>query len=156
MINLEELKQFLLEADKPHAFGTAEVKAETDGSRSIVYEQGDWRMHDNFYGGEPYGGRQVIFYKCQPVWLCVYYGRVLGDNAVAWLYSFLREALQHPEDEIYRGPSSYKKGDLEYKNQASGNMENFSGREVILKDNQEIYEASYIGGLVDQRAKGSL
>lgn len=33
-------------------------------------------MNDNFFGGEPYGGREVVFYEEKPVWMMVYYGWV--------------------------------------------------------------------------------
>ena len=118
VMDITELKQFLVESNKPHAEGTAKVTTEEDKSHTIVFAKGDWKMHDNFFGGEPYGGRQVIFLKNVPVCMCVYYGAV-HDTSLApdKVYDFLREALQHPvPDQPFRGPEIYKKGSLEYKN----------------------------------------
>lgn len=157
MINLDELKAFLKKADMPHATGTAEIKHEADGSRTITFEEGRWSMHDNFFGGEPYGGRQVVFYKGEPVWLCVYYGRVTNTEPAPEIYDFLRDSLANPDEaSLHRGPSSYKKNEMRYKNKSKGNVDNFSGHEVITRDSVQIYEATYLGGLIDQRAKGSL
>ncbi len=142
----------------PHADGSAEMVVEADGSRSIVFEEGHWRMHDNFFGGEPYGGRQVVFYQGQPVWLCVYYGKVSSDSESAdEIYDFLREALQYPPAEMpLRGPTSYKKGNLEYRHKVPNNIEDFESEEVILHLSKRVYWAKLVGGLVDQRFRGSV
>ena len=157
-ITQEVLHQFLLKANMPHADGSADLVREEDGSQTIAFEDGDWRMHDNFFGGEPYGGRQVVFHEDTPVWICLYYGQVPGvDQVPDKIYDFLREALQHPlEDMPYRGPKSYKKAGLEYKNALTGAFDNYSGREVILKNGKEVYWATYFGGLIDQRYRDSL
>lgn len=34
-----------------------------DNSRTIEYENGDWRYHDKYFGGEPYGGREIVHYR---------------------------------------------------------------------------------------------
>jgi hypothetical protein len=154
----DNLKKFLLKANMPHAAGTANMRNESNGSRTILFEDGDWSMEDNFYGGEPYGGQQVVFYKGKPYWICVYYGQVSDTSLTPdEVYGFLREALQYPpEDRPFRGPDSYKKGNLEYKNSLEGEANNYSGKEVILENEKEIYWAKYMGGLVDQRFQDSL
>lgn len=157
VMNLKELENFLVKANKPHADGTAKMKNESDNSRSIEFELRDYRMHDNFFGGEPYGGRQVIFYKGKPVWMCVYYGQVHNTgSSSSSVYAFLRLALQHPENgKPYRGPDNFSKGEFEYKNKVEGAIDSFSGEEYISKGGKQIYWAKYFGGLVDQRDSGS-
>lgn len=155
---MNELKKFLEKANMPHTLGTADTKKEKNGSRTITFEDGDWSMEDNFFGGEPYGGQQVVFYKEKPHWLCVYYGRVhdteLSPDVV---YDFLREALQYPEEgKPYRGPANYKKDNLEYRNKISGDADNLFGEEEILDKGKQIYWAKYMGGLVDQRSRDSM
>ena len=75
---MDELRQFIHNASKKtYASGDENLrKKNDDGSTTIVYEEGDYRYHDNYFGGEPFAGRMVIFYKNQPVWIMVYYGHV--------------------------------------------------------------------------------
>jgi hypothetical protein len=126
---------------------------EKDKSKTIVFKLGDWKYNDNYFGGEPYGGREVVFYKNQPIYMMVYYGSV--DKSVKdfkKVYKFLREALNLiPEDKPFRGPKFYKNEDYAYRNWFSGDINNFSGVEKIYFGKKKIYEAKYLGGLVDQR-----
>lgn len=154
-LNHDELKAFLMRANMPHATGAAKTTKESDGSRTIEYAEGDWRMHDNFFGGEPYGGRLVIFYKDQPVFIEVYYGQT--SQPADEVYAFLREALQHPDEaHPFRGPAEYQKGDLIYKCETEGDISSHTVHEWIYEGDTEIYWAVIIGGLVDQNARGAM
>lgn len=154
-VNLGELKTFLMKANIPHATGRAEIISEADGSRTIEYSEGDYRMHDNFFGGEPYGGRLVIFFKNKPVFMEVYYGQT--SRPADKVYDFLREALQHPDkDNPYRGPAEYTKGQFTYKSSTEGDITNHIVKEFIYDGDDEIYWAVIIGGLVDQNARGAM
>jgi len=125
---------------------------EDDGSTSIPYVKGDWRSHDNFFGGEPYGGRIVVFYQNNPVWIMIYYGWVAEGVDTDPVYTILRGALkQMPKESPYRGPKEYKENDLTYTNTWQGDIERFSGEEQITQNTKTIYKANYMGGLVDQR-----
>src|SRR6266446_8026852 len=77
------LLQFLLDASRRgYAAGGGVVKVqEADHSTTIVLEHGKWRFHDNYFGGEPYGGREVVFLEGRPIWMAVYYGWVEGASA---------------------------------------------------------------------------
>lgn len=154
-VDLGELKAFLIKANMPHATGQAEVKTENDGSRTIEFEEGEYRMHDNFFGGEPYGGRLVVFYKDKPLFMEVYYGQT--SRPADEVYDFLREALQHPgKENPFRGPAEYKKGSLTYKSSTEGDVTNHTVKEFIYDGKDEIYWAVVIGGLVDQNASGAM
>ncbi len=153
-MDIEALKAFLLKASLLHAFGTSNARAVQDGSTTITFEQDDWSFHDNFFGGEPYGGRAIIHYKQKPVWIMVYYGKIHSTSLAAdIIHNFLRLVLQHPpQDKPLRGPDSFIKGNFEYRNEVRGTMSNYSGKELILNGSKEIYWATYSGGLVDQQA----
>lgn len=152
----EQLHTYLLEVAKA---GYANKEAEKlwvknpDGSTTITHENNDWSMHDNFFGGEPYGGREVIFYKDKPYWIMVYYGEVSGSvENVGEVYSFLQEALSNPDSKLpLRGPMELEKENMKYEFQCEGDIEKFEGKEKIFKSGEEIYNASFMGGLVDQR-----
>ncbi|OHA57710.1 MAG: hypothetical protein A2114_02415 [Candidatus Vogelbacteria bacterium GWA1_51_14] len=151
------LQRFLAEANR-HGYAAGESKnwiKEPDGSTTIDYEFGFWRYHDNFFGGEPYGGREVVFYEGKAVWMMVYYGWVEVGQDASLIYRFLREALlkQNDENLPLRGPKSYTNLDFVYRCDWSkgSTLCCFSGHEQIF--NREfglLYRAHFEGGLVDR------
>jgi hypothetical protein len=154
-MNTKALRNFLIETKKA-GYGAGDSKTwikEKDGSTTIIFESGDFKMHDNFFGGEPYGGNDVIFYKGQAVWMMVYYGLIIpsvGD--LEEFYEFLKRALrQQPEDLPLRGPKLFKDGEFTYRNKVKGSLEDYVGEEIIFKNKVQIYKANYVGGLVNQR-----
>lgn len=153
--NTKALKNFLIETKKA-GYGAGNSKSwikEKDGSTTIPFESGNWRMHDNFFGGEPWGGREVVFYKGAPVWIMVMYGSVDPSvNGFEEVYAFLQKALRNqPEDLPLRGPKLLQEGEFVYKNKTEGNLENFFGEERIYNNKKLIYSMKYSGGWIDQR-----
>lgn len=155
MVSLENLKEFLAKAKKAtYASGNKNIEnKELDGSTSLMFERGDFKYHDNYFGGEPYGGREVVFYKGRPLYIMVYYGFVNQEiDNIKDIYSILRKALSLiPEDCPYRGPREFIDGNYRYFNKYSGEVDRFSGEEIIEYAGKKVYEAKYIGGLIDQR-----
>jgi len=156
MIDLNELCKFLVKAKKStYAAGEAAKKiVEADKSSTLIFEDGDWKYHDNYFGGEPYGGREVVFFRDLPVYMMVYYGWVIeGVSDVQAVYKTLQGALTLiPEDKPFRGPKKYNLDGSEYVNVFKGEIDNFFGEEIISSaDGKEIYKAKYIGGFVNQR-----
>jgi len=151
-MDTKELKAFILEASKnTYASEDPNIKAkQTDSSTTIVYEKDDWKYHDNYFGGEPFGGREVVFFQDKPVWMMVYYGSVVVETIVPdELYKVLTKALRNaPADMPYRGPKELIDGDFTYKNDLEGDVERFSGEERIYKDNILLYTAKYVGGVL--------
>ena len=151
----KQLLKFISESHKSgYATGDSANKIkEPDGSTTITYESGPWKYHDNYFGGEPYGGREVVFFKDKPVWMMTYYGRV--DNSVKdfiRVYNFLQRALKLvPLDRPFRGPKELREGSFKYQNTWQGVVSGFSGKEVIYENEKVVYEANYTGGFVDIR-----
>ncbi|OGF27123.1 hypothetical protein A2303_03260 [Candidatus Falkowbacteria bacterium RIFOXYB2_FULL_47_14] len=155
-MDLNELCKFLVKAKKStYAAGDIAKKiVEDDKSTTMIFENGDWKYHDNYFGGEPYGGREVVFFRNMPVYMMVYYGWVIeGVSDVQAVYKTLQGALSLlPEDKPFRGPKKYNLNGIEYSNEYEGEIDNFFGTEIIKSDDgNEIYKARYIGGLIDQR-----
>ncbi|HLD18181.1 MAG TPA: DUF5680 domain-containing protein [Patescibacteria group bacterium] len=157
-VDLETIASFLAEANRAgYASGRESAwKKEADGSTTIIYENGSWKFHDNYFGGEPYGGREVIFSHGKAVFMMVYHGRI-SDRSLdrQMIYGFLRKALAlFPEEMPLRGPEYFEEiqggKKMEYHNRWEGDLSFFAGEEQILSDGKEIYEATYAGGLVDQ------
>ena len=123
-----------------------------DNSTTIVYEKDNWKYHDNYFGGEPYGGREVVFHNEKPIWMMVYYGWVVPGNNPDDVYGMLTKALRASDiDMPYRGPKELVDGDSKYVNDLNGDVENFSGEERIYKGNTLLYIAKYMGGLIDRK-----
>jgi len=145
---------FLLDASRSgYAAGRRAVKVrEPNGSTTIVYEHGNWRFHDNYFGGEPYGGREVVFLDGRPLWMAVYYGCIEGaDVDPERVYTFLQDALcQVPAAFPVRGPSEFSEPPFTYRNAHAGDVANFSGEETIHEHGRRVYTARYLGGLVDR------
>src|ERR1700704_1873861 len=78
-VDLEGLARFLIAANKAgYASTETTVTDHADGSHRIIYETEGWRLDDNFFRGEPYGGREVISYDGRVEWMMLYYGWVGG------------------------------------------------------------------------------
>lgn len=153
-MNKEQLRQFLVDSNNAGYAGGEEKKwiKETDGSTTIPFEKGSWKSHDNFFGGEPYGGRTIVFYEGKPYWMMVYYGWVEEGIQTDPVYGILRGALkQMPEDYPFRGSREFKDGEYTYSNSWEGEVDRFEGEEQIMQGEKLIYKANYMGGLVDQR-----
>ncbi|MDP3993086.1 MAG: DUF5680 domain-containing protein [bacterium] len=151
-MNIDDIRRFLVKANR-NGYGNESVKEanEADGSHTIIYSDGDWLFHDNFFGGEPFGGREVISYKDKPVWMMVYYGYVSELSLQKEVYAFLKKALLNfPEDMPYRGPKELIEGDRQYNNSVTGEFDSFSGEESISFRSRSVYQAGYQGGLIDK------
>ncbi|MBI3385769.1 hypothetical protein HY031_01645 [Candidatus Gottesmanbacteria bacterium] len=154
-MDVSALRTFLLASNKAGYAGAEEKKwiKEANSSTTIRFTSGEWSSDDNFFGGEPYGGRTIVFYKGKPVWMMVYYGWI--DESVRDpnpIYAFLRQALMNmPPDYPFRGPKSLKEKKLAYTNIWKGTIERFAGHENIKEGGKEVYYASYVGGLIDQQ-----
>lgn len=147
------LKKFIFEASRAtYASGDESMKRkQADGSTTIEFKNGIYAYHDNYFGGEPYGGREVVFIDGKPVWMMVYYGFVHASVQGKEVYPFLIESLSNATREMpYRGPELFGNTVWKYENNLMGDVDNFSGTEKIFKDGICVYEASYLGGFVDR------
>lgn len=152
-MNTDEIKQFLAKANRA-GYGNPNTKEDTDSDQShtITFFEGDWSFHDNYFGGEPFGGREVIHFKGKPIWMMVYYGGIVDTSTDASeVYRFLKGALlQFPHEMPLRGPEHMEDGEWKYTNTVTGLFDRFVGEEVIHYQGAEVYRTKYQGGLVDR------
>ncbi|MFA5165902.1 MAG: DUF5680 domain-containing protein [Candidatus Paceibacterota bacterium] len=155
MIDKKELCAFLVKAKKAtYAAGDIAKKiVEADKSTSLYFDDGDWKYHDNYFGGEPFGGREVVFYSGEPVYIMTYYGFIEESVIdVMPIYGFLQKSLSAILDDFpYRGPRTFAENNFEYKNDFDGEVDNFSGEEKIIFKGKAVYRAKYCGGFVNVR-----
>lgn len=147
-----KLREFILKASRAtYASGDSSIKEkQEDGSTTIRFEDGEYTFHDNYFGGEPYGGREVVLLNNKPIWMMVYYGFVDPSVAAKDVYPFLMASLSNSTVEMpYRGPKVFEEGNFKYENTFTGDTARFSGAEKIYRDGICVYEASYLGGFID-------
>ncbi|MCF7906538.1 DUF5680 domain-containing protein [Patescibacteria group bacterium] len=153
MINKKELCEFLVEAKKStYASGDNTIKIiEENKSTTLVFEKGNFKYNDNYFGGEPFGGREVVFFNNEPVYIMTYYGFINESvSDFGSIYKILQKALSEiPEDYPFRGPKEYSENNYKYVNNYNGEVDNFFGEEIISENGKELYRAKYIGGFVD-------
>lgn len=147
----DDLRDFLVWCGQEGYAASPIETTEADGSHTIVLEKIGWKFHDNFFGGEPFGGREVVFYEDKPVWMMVYYGVVAPTvKDFKPVYVFLKSALKNiPVDGPFRGPNEFSDARFRYENTWEGELKRFHGVEHISEGEKRVYSCRYIGGLVD-------
>lgn len=155
MIDINTLCDFLIEAKKSTyaAWDWVSQIKEKDHSTTLIYVKWNLKYNDNYFGWEPFGGREVVFLDDKPVYMMTYYGRVY-DNIVDFkgVYWVLQDALRLiPKDAPYRWPCSFISWNYEYLNNFNWKIDNFFGEEIIKLNWQIVYKTKYIWWFVDQR-----
>jgi len=149
---LNSIRDFLIFSSK-NGYGNNEVVSvkESDGSTTIEIANNDLIYSDNYFGGEPYGGRTIISYTGKPVWIMVYYGGIItGLISMTDLYPYLKKQLLNPEKDIpVRGPFNDKNGKFSYNLKIEGDLSDFSGLEEIYYEDKLVFKTRIAGGLVD-------
>ncbi len=150
--DIKKLAKFLEEANKhTYAADGKRAKPARLKSRDLEFKKGNLIYHDTYFGSENFIGEEIIYKNKSPVWGANYFGFITNKKFSAGrVYGFLKKALLQDYSNIIpvRGPKSFKEKDFEYKNEAKGRLECFSGIEKILFKGEIIYKAFYHGGLV--------
>lgn len=123
-----------------------------DGFEEFEYVEGDLKYRDRYHAKDPkpFGGEEVVWYKGKTIWMMNYYGYMLSDKVDSKpVYEFLRKAMSLVnEQRPFRGASSLKEGDFEYKDSSEGDVNQFRGTERILFKGKEVYRLDYHGGVL--------
>jgi hypothetical protein len=98
-------------------------------------------------------GQETVSIDDQVVWSMAYSGGagedVTDGTALRAIYAFLRRALSLVEPALpFRGPASFREGELTYQNSVVGTIARFHGTERISDNDRDIYELHYSGGLL--------
>lgn len=153
-MDLKKLNEFLVNAhiNGYASSGEGGEKNLSDRSKELEYKEGLFFARDRYFGSNPFGGEEVVFYQQQPVWLMNYHGKVIKESVhVAEVYSFLKEALKKvPNNRPYRGLDNFKSGNFEYRNKVEGTVEKFIGEEQIYYNEELVYILKYHGGLISR------
>ena len=151
---MNNLEKFLIEAKKQtYANGNSKkINSSRKGSYDYEYSNDYMTYHDTYFGGVNFMGEEVVYEKDIPIWGMNYYGVTLdmelSEEAIDMV---LRPALMlvGTDDTIpVRGPREYTNGEYRYEFNVEGNLDNFTGEEVIYRGNHIIYVLKCHGGKI--------
>jgi len=158
MFTKKDLLDFLFKAHKNTYVAPKEVKSKNKvdsisvGHKDYEFSEGDWKYHDSYAGWYWPPGKEIVYYKNEPVWCMSYQGKVKEDlekELIEEIYSFLKEALRHTTQEMpFRGPISYSNDNFEYLFYMDGNWEYFVGKEIISYKGEEVFFQDIMGSLI--------
>jgi hypothetical protein len=154
MLNLskDEFCKFLVLAKQnTFAIDAPKSKSKCILSKNYIFECGDFRYEDQYFGEYLDVGEEIVWYQQVPIWGMAYRGGV--HQAFIYkhkpAFTFLRKALSNPDINFpVRGPLLFHADNYSYKNFPEGNILSFSGREVIEQDGEEICFRNYLGGII--------
>ncbi len=151
-LNIQSLCGFLVEAKQStFAKDAPKVLSKCILSKNYVYERGDFRYEDQYFGEIVDLGEEVVWFKNIPVWGMGYRGGIYRSYLEfrRQTFNFLRSALMYPEVTLpIRGQRQYQQNEFTYFNRAKGDIISFTGEEIILRYATEIYSRNYVGGLI--------
>lgn len=146
------LNEFLVKAKiNTYAGGGGEKRLE-DGGRELVYEDGNLKYRDIYFGSDYFIGEEVVWSDGKVVWGMNYYGKTLSKLiSLEKIGTFLKKALKLvTKNRPFRGPNELVDGDFKYRDTSTGGIENFEGTEVIFYRGEKVYELKYHGGVVNK------
>ena len=121
------------------------------GSHDLRFDEQPWAYHDSYFGGSDFIGEEVVYFEGRPVWAMNYYGRILRADLItaAQAGQMIKASLSHMYSEgRFLGGFEHSEHDLTYVDASSGTVDNFHGREQILRRQETAYELEYHGGLI--------
>ena len=148
----EKLLKFLLEArTKTYAGCGGKVEPILASSKQLEYQEGEWLYRDIYYNGSGiFMGLETVYFEGKAVWAMSYFGDYQGMTEEE-VDKILRGALLANWDttRIWKSVEWEKDG---YKYSCcpdfDGSIEKMVGSEKILKNEKQIYNFFYAGGLV--------
>ncbi len=139
-----------------YADPNAKISRPADGSHDLVIDHQGYRFHDNWFGSEPFGGREVVSKDGKVLWMMTYFGALVDTSAdIGDTYGIgLKEAMRQPAEELpVRGPRQFTASNgYKYSFEWNGNLDRFVGVEKISNAKGEVvYVGEVSGGLVDEQ-----
>jgi Domain of unknown function (DUF5680) len=154
---LQELNRFIGRASRAtYASGGGEVAPWRKGFKELEHREGDWYYRDSYTGSLRSWGQEVIWYKDEPVWSCLYGGGMSSENmnaaSATETFDFLKKALLAGEKEgIFqpRGPVDFQDGEWAYHCNLNGDSTLFRGDEHISRNGIVVFTHNFFGGVVE-------
>ena len=125
----------------------------SQGHTDHEYSEGDLRYHDSYAGSTWAPGREVVFYKEDPIWCMAYQGQNNSEYGEQFFqeqaFPFLKRALMNFEDGTpFRGPREFSEGDFKYTFEMHGDYDYFKGQERISYKGDSVFFQDVMGSLI--------
>ena len=146
------LNDFLVKA-KTNTYasnGEGGERALEDGAKELIYEQGEYKYRDQYFGSNSFIGEEIVWQNGKAIWGMNYYGKIVSDKIDNdRLYPFLKKALMLVKtDRPFRGPDDFHDGEWEYHDENNGEVDKFDGTETIYFKKEKVFELRYHGGAI--------
>lgn len=160
-MNKKTLLNFIAKAHRHTYAGPKEIKIKYKckqpiliGHKDYHFEEGDFAYHDSYAGKTWAPGREVVFFKNNPIWSMGYQGRTFGNFDENFfqdsLFPFLQKALRTFKDEMpFRGPDKFEEKDFKYTFEMKGDYEYFTGQEKVYFRNEIVFLQDIIGSKIE-------
>ena len=152
----KELNEFLGRAALATYVGSGPEADSGTGFSELEFKEGDWLYKDSYTGFFQSWGREVVWYKGEPVWNSLYGGGMrkefYGNEQFAHeTFTFLKKAMlagEKIEEFQPRGPREFKEEEWGYTCEWGGDIENFRGDEKISHKGDVVFTHHFFGGFV--------
>lgn len=153
---IAQLNKFMGRASKAtYASGGGKVdKPHRNGFKELEYSEDDWYYRDSYTGFLRSWGQEIIWYKNEPVWTCLYGGgmheKYMDSIHANQTFAFLKKALSVGEKETSfqpRGPHVFEDGEWTYICEVFGDIKKFHGNETITNEGVTFFTHDFFGGL---------
>ena len=147
-----ELFAFILSAKKASYMGNGRnLLPYRLGFHDLQYFEADWSYHDSYLGENDFIGEEAVYFRGQVVWAMNYFGRILRPERITsaeagWIIKVSLTKMY--AESRFLGGFEHTEGDLTYVDTSDGDPAYFTGRELIMRSGEKVYELVYHGGLV--------
>jgi len=150
--SLQQLNAFIVQAKASTYVGDGQkTKSCRTGSHDLKFQEGPFCYLDSYFGGANFIGQEVVYYQDEPIWAMNYYGRIIEPEKItaAEAGQIIKESLSMMYQEgRFLGGFEYSIEGSIYTDTSYGDLESFTGKEWISRDNVKVYGLVYHGGLV--------
>jgi hypothetical protein len=153
-MDIEGLQNAIVSAKRATYVGGGETVAKPCrlGSHDIAWSQGEWRYLDSYFGGSDFSGQEVMWLGEEPVWAMSYFGYIIHPDRIdaARAGAVIKSSLASLYDEEKRFLGGFRASHAYgvYIDENDGDIDRFTGREIIEVGGVEAYALVYHGGLI--------
>jgi hypothetical protein len=82
-VSIKELNDFIVRAKSvSYVGGGSQTDSCRPGSHDLKFQQGEFAYLDSYFGGTDFIGQEVVYFRDEPVWAIIYYGKILAPGKI--------------------------------------------------------------------------